>query len=417
MRGPKDLGFYVSLGFLIMLTAPHIARAQTNACLKGEVAGAGAEVASSRQKLLALQFGPWPDEQVPAAGLEAIGQMKDRLNRLVVAYMACVSTIGRVDPERIQRDLSALAHAFKLPNRRYGKEDLPKDFGKYGYELWFEVHVATDAPSLIGITASFDVPCAYDTVLWIFSQTHSNWQRVLQWQSKPYKEISGAFWKFLYGISPPDKVGNWFVVTSYLNGWCTSNWTMINYDVLRPSAGSPTPRAILSKSESIWRGSGDFGNLTVSERYFELRYRAQSIDPGVHNRVFVRRYAIEGDTARRIPPVAISPQDFTDEWAVSSWRDASAWSAKANLQNMRSMHERVSELLSDDSSSDRTYIGVWRCSSSAGAFQVGFCFGDKGAFYFRIESKPAFTMMNVKNMPDSDCAGRNLTDGNYSDCR
>ena len=82
----------------------------------------------------------------------------------------------------------------------------------------------------------------------------------------------------------------------------------------------------MAHSDSIWWGNDDTGSLMVGRKNFDLRFHSNSIDSGVHNRVWNRRFAVTGEIVKCVQPVAIFPRDFVDEWIISSWQDASAWS-------------------------------------------------------------------------------------------
>jgi hypothetical protein len=409
---PHNLNRYIWLAFLIIATTPHLGRAQTGACSRPGLERAASEVAESRKTLLALPLGELPSDEVvvPPASAEAVRKMKDRLNNLVVAYMACLPVQETPDPEHVQQDLSRLAHAFKLRTGFIKKEDLPKDFGKYGFELWFEVRATPDARRLISITATFSIQCADDALLLIFSPRPASWQEVLRWQSKPYKKVDGAFWSFDYGISPPDRAGSWYVVTHYVNGWCASTWSAINYSVLRPAPGTPRPKVIFAKSDFMWWGGEDYGKLIVNRQYFDLRFHSASIDTDVHNRVFIRHYAVDGDVVRRIQPVAVSPRDFVDEWMVSKWADAQTWSASADLQKLELIHEELSKLHTDPKPILFYFDSAQKCRNSSDGFQIALSVEDHGTFYFRVETHPSLSMISAKEAPDPDCTGRNLLD-------
>lgn len=395
------------LAFLIVAATSSPCWAQMVACSKPAIQRAASDVADSRRALVDLPLGELGRNAgvVPPGGAEAISRMKDRLNRLIVAYMACLPVQSEADPKRIQQELSGLAHAHKI--RSGVNKNLPKDFGKYGFELWFDTRVTRDARRLISITATFDIECADDTILLVFSPGRTAWQEILRWQSPPYKEVSGAFWAFQYGISP-DEAGKWYVATAYINGWCSSTWSMINYNVLRVSSVSSQPKVLLAKSDSIWWGNEDFGHLIVNRTDFQLRFDSNSIDAGVLVRKIIRRYAVKGDTVYRIPPVALSPRDFVDEWIVSPWSAARRWSATQDLQELQSMHDKISKLESDPAT-DFSYGAFQHCTNSTRTFQITLCPEKGGAFYFRVKSGPFFRMIDVKETPDPDCTGRNLS--------
>jgi hypothetical protein len=383
------------IAFLIVAATAHPCRAQTGACSRPAVERAAGEVADSRKTLLGVPVSKdaSENEQVSPVAARAISQMKDRLNDLVVAYMSCLSVQNRADPERIQRDLSSLTHAYGKPAST---------------ENLFEVRATPDARRLISMTAKFEIPDVDDTVLWIFSPSKEAWREVLRWQSKPYKAIDGAFWEFQYRISPPDRAGNWFVATSYVNGWGASVWSYINYGILRVGSVPSKPKVLLARSDFMTWGFENYGHLTANRDDSELRFDGASIAPDVLVRTYIRHYAIEGDSVARIAPVAVSARDFVDEWMISKWADAQAWSAAANLQALQLKHEVLSKLYNDPKSGFLAYDIILRCTDAAGVFQVS-VFPYQGAdFYFRVGTQPSLTMMSVKDTPDSDCKGRNL---------
>ena len=246
-------------------------------------------------------------------------------------------------------------------------------------------------------------------MLLVFAPGGSNWEEVVRWQSAPYKEVSGAFSMFQYGISLPDRAGAWYVVTAYIDGWCSSTWSIINYAVLRPSATSSKPKVLLEKSDSIWWGNEDFGKLVVNQLGFDLRFHAESIDLGVHNRVYIRRYAVNGDVVKRVQPVAVSPRDFVDEWMVSSWPEAANWSNERNVGKLKLMHDELKRLKSNPDTGF-SYASVRECTGSAYNFQVEVCRDNGPSFYFYMKGQRSFTMISVRKTSDSACFGKNILD-------
>jgi hypothetical protein len=338
--------------------------------------------------------------------------MKESLGNFVNAYMHCASPDA--DTEHVKRELSESAHAFRLPNEQMSNEKLPPDFGKYGFELWFDVESAQEN-RLLSITAAFDIECGSDTVLFIFSREGGAWHEVLRWQSKPYASIKDAFWSFDSRISPADNLGRWYVVTKHIAPWCSSTWSGIGYEALRPQNGTINPKVLLSAQDFMWWGNDDMGSLTVGPQDFDVRFHSASIDGGVHNRVWIRHFTISGDTVTRVQPVAVSPRDFVDEWLISPWISASAWSSKAASEQLRKEHNGLSRT---DNSADRllSFGTIYRCSDAQDHFQVelveetGPKFDIDQSFYFQVVGKNAFTMTGISRIPDPKCAGRDLLD-------
>jgi hypothetical protein len=268
----------------------------------------------------------------------------------------------------------------------------------------------TPEQKLIAVKAGFDIACGSDTMLLVFAPEGDSWKEVLRWQSQPYKTVAGAFEAFDYGISPSDESGNWYVVAHSIMPWCSSTWSSIRYAVLRPSEDPLKPKVMMSRSDGMWWGNEDFGKLVVSRDSFELRFHSNSIDAGVHNRVWIRHYAVRGGVVRRTQPVAVSPRDFVDEWIVSSWRDASVWSSRQSLEQLKQMHVALHKLNHDFGFE---FDSVHKCSGVPSTVQVEVASADENnddTFYFKIAGSGPFQMKSVSTSPDSKCDGANILD-------
>src|SRR5262249_196336 len=159
----------------------------------------------------------------------------------------------------------------------------------------------------------FSIACGEDTLLLLFGLDGGSWREVLRWQKEPYTTISGGTLAFQYAVSPSDEAGRWFAVVDDVAPWGSSTWSASPYSGPRPDADRGRPNVLLSDSNGIWWGSEDFGSLAIEQNAFDLRFHYSSIDAGIHNRVWIRRYSVIGDAVRRTPPVAVSPRDFVDE--------------------------------------------------------------------------------------------------------
>jgi len=379
-----------------------------SACSQEEVTATAAQVGAARKALLGLPVGDFQTD-VSLAARHTIQSMQSAIGKFVGAYMACVA--AQPDPARIQKELSDQSHALRLPAGNMSNDQIPPDLGKYGFELWFDVK-STPEQRLIAVKAGFDIACGSDTMLTVFAPEGDSWKEVLRWQSQPYKTVAGAFEAFDYGISPPDESGNWYAVAHSIMPWCSSTWSSIRYAVLRSSADPLKPKVLMSRSDSMWWGSEDFGKLVVSRDSFDLRFHSNSIDGGVHNRVWIRHYAVHGDAVRRAQPVAVSPRDFVDEWIVSPWRDASAWSSRQSPEQLSQMHATLHKL---NHHFGFDFKSAQKCSGTPPTVQVEITqIKDRGedgdTFYFKVVGNGTFQMKSVSTSPDSKCGGADILD-------
>src|SRR5579871_58991 len=242
---------------LLLFALPSKAQEEAShptACPQTAVIRAAAQVNLIREGLLQLPIGDGLSTDVSPAAQQTVAAMKAALGDLIRAYALCIP--ARPDAEQINQELSDFGRAYQMPSDVIPVEKIPPDFGKFGFELWFETKVFEN-PSLLGITAEFSIECGHDTVLILFARSGALWKEVLQWQKKPYVSVDGGTMAFGYGVSPPDDDGGWFLVTHEIAPWCSSTWSGIRYSVFRPTAEPLRPKTLFSADDFMWWGNDD----------------------------------------------------------------------------------------------------------------------------------------------------------------
>jgi hypothetical protein len=379
---------------------------QAAICSQGDVAPAAERVTATRNTLLALPIGDGQQTDVSAAARQAIASMKQGLDELLRAYVRCQPQ--SLDAKKADADLAKLVLPAPAPQGVLVNGKRVPDDDHYGYQVSFDARRPASQHDLLAIAVRFQIECGEDAVLTIFAFANGTWTEVLRAQSKPYTSISAAWASFDYVISPSDDSGRWYVLTKTVAPWCSSTWSMIDYSVLRPAPQTIDPKMLLSRSDSIWWGSDDFGTLTANKNDFDIRFHAESIDTGVHNRVWVRHFRIEGDTIERIPPVALSPRDFVDEWIVSPWDEAMAWSNRSAKPDLAKMHAKLSQHKFHDSFN---YDSATRCPGPAPLYQIAVDSDETNEnFYFVVSGDGGYRMDAVSTTPAPSCRGPNILD-------
>lgn len=305
---------------LALLAMPTIAAASATACER-EASEAGLAVRSARADLMALPVEVMDTAVAPEARA-SIERLKSRLRTFVGAVVRCAPP--QASPVALQSRLWAAGDA-EIDLKSYVIPDNPpKD--RHGGELSYRVELAPGRPDLLAVVAEFSIECGADAILVLYQRDGDGWREVMVRRSAPYSEVSGGWMMFQYAVSPPDPQGRWYVATSRVPGWCSSNWRAVHYDLSRVGATPDRPNVFFAGQEGFYLGAEEPPELKADTQHFELRNRDASVDlSNVHNRVHVHRFAIEGDRLRRIPPVALSARDFVDEWVSSSWREARRW--------------------------------------------------------------------------------------------
>lgn len=376
--------------WLIVLAGPALAGAP---CSEAETNRVGDRLGAVRKEFLALPSGERDDTELSPRASRAVETMKARVGELVAATMRCASS--QAVPQTIASQLQELVLA---ADRRAGVDGAAEPLRPS-----FAVAMRDGPPQTLAITGSLHFACGSDTMLFLFGRDgRRTWNEILRWQSAPYTKISGAFEAFDFALSPPDAQGRWFVAAKSIAPWCSSTWSTIHYAVLRPMAGSIVPKILLNASDPIWWGGEDFGALTVGRGDFDLRFHAGSIDLGIHSRVWIRHFTIVGDRVRRVPPVAVNPRDFVDEWIVSPWPLAAEWSSD-KTEALKGLHERLGKIRYFE------FESVRRCWDSPDHFQVGIRHDDdQPIYYFQVRGPGRYTMAGVATKPAKACDGDNF---------
>jgi hypothetical protein len=200
---------------------------------------------------------------------------------------------------------------------------------------------------------------------------------------------------FGYEVSPPDKAGKRFVVTRTVAGWCSSTWSTIRYALWRPGHDAP----LFQGSDPVWWGGEDYGRLTLGASDFEIRFHSGSVDSGRHNREWVRHFALKGDTAVRVAPVADSVQDFVEEWIQSDWKDARGWTAPALVPAVRAVHAKF------HANPYGEYKSIRRCGGDTMEIELNPS-GTDDSLFFQVRGTRDFRLTGLANA--ARCGGKNL---------
>jgi hypothetical protein len=391
----KTFGLLIVAAMLAFAAAAH-----ADTCSQQAVTRAATLALDADRSLSALPVFDGKETDVSAAGRKAIAAMKDHLNDYTVATMRCA--MEKVAVRDLQKTLAGFA-GVKLPEGRPIKKPA-SDEPSYGGALEFDVRALSSGA--IGIVARFGIECGEDAMLQIFERRGDEWAETLRTTSEPYETVAGGWWAFDYAISPRDGKGNWFVATKNVAPWCSSTWSTLRYAVLRPGADAAHPRRIFAKEDGIWWATDRYGDLKVDANGFDLRWRAESMDAGVHNREWIARYAVDDDRVHRIAPIAQSPRDFADEWVRLDWADAKDWTAVA-AYGLKPLHDRLHKSRNFD------FVAIRRCTDADHTeIEVERTDSGTGHVYFQVSGSKVLLMSDVSSSHDPRCRGRNLFDMN-----
>ena len=254
--------------------------------------------------------------------------------------------------------------------RAAGWEEIPSHkWDAYGeiHRIRFDWKTDYD-PALLVVSTELWLPCGSadpDSAIYVFRESGRKWNLVLATESdfNPTSDESDSGMQ--YRISPPDDSGEWFLVVGHVPPSCNPDQTVLRYKVLRPGPNPDQPALVTSGREVVdpWydpafqiRAESDWFSVTEGKR------RKLDREAGVA----IIRYAVNRNEARRIHPLALSPEDFLDQWAQLAWDEAKQWARDpAQLQTWHaklagldsgSAEIESAERCSDSRDGDQTWL-------------------------------------------------------------
>ncbi|HEX8375449.1 MAG TPA: hypothetical protein VF606_09755, partial [Geminicoccaceae bacterium] len=373
------------------------AAADVGTCTRESFGSAATALRAAKAELMAAPLGE-PDISVPPTTGRKIEAVKDRLRVYVQTAMACAPT--SVEPE-------ALAAAME---QRAGTSDSrgePGETGRpgpdrHGGTLTYEVSRVKAHPDMLAVVTTVGIKCGSDSMLMLYRRTRTGWEELIVRRADPYGEVRGGWQDLRFDVSPADAQGRWFVATVSTTPWCSSSWQGLRYALARPAEDPARPKVFLDEKTVTWLGAEEELQVRAEEDAFELRHVAGSIDPAVHNRRHVRRYSVSGEAARRVPPVADSARDFVDEWIVSPWAEAKAWSAAD--PRLAALHAQLNtgrfELLGE-------FASIRACRKGMTQVEIGSEKGPGWYFLVRDRRDSPWWMERAGRKADPGCTGPN----------
>jgi hypothetical protein len=279
-------------------TSPNVAAVQS---------GSIAQTVTSLRAIKADVFTP-----LPAAARPLLTRLKHQLRDLILTTL---NAPGAQQQTSLRLRASILTRLKRAGVQIEEPQDEIIDNGsleqEYVYGDIHQVAVFRPAqhPDLIAVTTTIGICCGEDTSLYLFKKQGARWWLALAQEANNYAEISGAQAWFQYALSPPDRHGNFFVVTANVNPWCTSNWQGLRYQVMRLGRSAEQPRIILKREAIIYLGvDPPVYRLKVAANRFSLKFYTEAdyknLSRGSTTQRAVLRYAVDGDQVKRVPPTA-----------------------------------------------------------------------------------------------------------------
>ncbi len=238
--------------------------------------------------------------------------------------------------------------------------------------------------------------CGHDTSIYLYEWRGGAWSRRFE-----LEEVAsgGRFAPLEFvgsvEVSPPDEYYNRRVLV-LSNSWgCASMWQGFSYALFKIGGQRTT---LLDDTATVYMGGEEdsyHGRLEPGGVLIE--HLGDSIDTGILIRQHVLHYAIDGNSVKRIEPIALTAQDFVDEWVRVKWEDAAPFSNP----ELKSVHAEFEE-----SRAYGEFEFVQHCPGNANKWQISVAFDDD-TYYFLVQQKGeySFRMLDVSDERQPGCPG------------
>jgi hypothetical protein len=231
--------------------------------------------------------------------------------------------------------------------RAAGWEEIPSNkWNAYGEINRIVFSGSAEEPGVLVVSTQLWLPCGSadpDTAIYVFHGSVRDWKLVLSTDADFMPSGDNGV-GMQYRISPPDAKGGWYLAIAQTPPACGPVPADLRYKILRPGPSAAEPRILMNHREPLnTKFSPPFRLETEDDWFAVTRGKQRKLDgePGVS----ITRYQITGDQIVRIQPLALTPDDFLDEWVQLGWSEASRWSGSQT--DLSTWHSKLQALDSD----------------------------------------------------------------------
>lgn len=273
-------------------------------------------------------------------------------------------------------------------------------------------------PAVMVVRTSINLECGRDTSLYVFERKQSSWELVLDSSANDCTAIDGARENLNYELSTLHDTPSWYVLLAYSPPWCTSCWSTLYYEALRPSANPEQPSTVYAGRGEFYRCADEPFHLDARPSEFTVSHADMMYaDMDLFSKTAVERFSLQEGYVHRIPPARQNAPDFVDQWINLPEKEAVALLAPGSSKELLGWHQKLSGWLKE--SKDRAYLSNYEweqaCSDDGFRWQVKLSFDVDGqpvepgfplAVYFVVDvTAKGIVLHAVGTQEDSTCKG------------
>jgi hypothetical protein len=193
---------------------------------------------------------------------------------------------------------------------------------------------AKQMPGLLIATTEVDIPEGESWSFYAFDREQGAWKLRLAVESLDSSDDNVDT-----DVLPPYTIsrlasGSWYAVVAAVD----VDSSLMTYRALGPSVNPYSPTTLFTATKTITNAE----SVKISARPdgFGVAYLGQASLEMVGPRAHLDNYQFEGSAARRIAPLALTPEAFLDEWQALPWEEAMRWTVHPN-ESMQSWHLKL----------------------------------------------------------------------------
>ena len=235
--------------------------------------------------------------------------------------------------------------------RAAGWKEIPSyKWNAYGEisQIRFDTRTGYD-PGILVVSTQLWVPCGSndpDTAIYVFEGRAREWKLVLATDADFDSAGEHLESGLQYKLSPQDANGSWYLAIAQAPPACgpTPAPVSLRYTILRPGRSPEEPRILLDRREPLNQKFQPPFRLEVEDDWFAVtkgKERKLDGEPGIS----IDRYQVISDEITRMQPLALTPEDFLDEWVQLEWSIAAHWSSQS--ADLPKWHSILSALAQD----------------------------------------------------------------------
>jgi len=346
-----------------------------------------------------IEFGPPP--KVP--GL--LRQLNRELEALIIDTLNDSSRRGAPSEEEIFGQLRA-AGWNAVPDHKWSA------YGEI-VKISFDWQLGYD-PTVLIVATQLWVPCGSqdpDAKVYVFQGGIRKWNLLISadadFDPLMESEESGV----QYHLSPADPSGKFYLAIAHSPPSCRDEPPYVRYEILLPGQSDDGSKTIFSRREAVNDHFKPPFRLQAEADWFSLTrgiVRKLDGEPGVS----IARYKISGDQVMRIQPLALTPENFLDEWTQLDWEEASHWSAPTHRAEIEAWHASLHGLANDSAE----FESVQACPATGDLDsswlvtlwidrQENPSFPQTRLYVAIARHNGTFDVENVRNTTDTSCPG------------